>query len=219
MEDVSGKTDDKFKDMTDKELIDAMGRYPSQSYDALTERYKPKIRGIMGKYFGPIKHTLRYDLNDLFPDIESEVWADLLKPRDVSNSLQFDNEDSIGGLVDVIARRRVISKFIRTQNHRSHLSTAERMELSQEDRAKSQSIGFIDFEDDEVPENRNTLESQQISLDLVQKIINGLTSEQSDILHLRSLGHTYDEVGEELGLNRDQVKYQLTKIRTMTSDL
>jgi len=93
------------------------------------------------------------------------------------------------------------------------------MELSQGDRAKSQSIGFIDFEDDKVLENGNTLESEQISLDLVQKIVNGLTSEQSYILHLRSLGHTYDEVGEGLGLNKDRVKYQLTKIRAMTSDL
>ncbi|WP_411993363.1 helix-turn-helix transcriptional regulator [Agarivorans sp. DSG3-1] len=224
------------KNSTDKELFTGSVKGSSLAFSILGKRYDSKLKAIFNRSFKSIEHKLSYSVDVLFEDFKSMVLANLLhKPID---SLSFDKNDSIGGLIDTIAVKKAIDMYVRTENHRSKESTETRKEqekakhaakqenpLSEEEqlseienKTKKFDFGFYEFDDNETNDiDVTNPERAHIANDLKIKFLNSLTFEQYRIVELRTKGITQKEIALETGLTHDQVRTQLKKINIIAS--
>lgn len=130
--------------------------------------------------------------------------------------------------------------YIRTENHRSEESTESRKKkdkekqtaiqeslLSEEERlveietsTKKFDYGFHEFDEKEIDGLYiNNPERAYIAEDIKVKFINMLSSVQSRIVELRAKGVTQNEIAEETGLTKDQVRTHLKKIDIIASEI
>ncbi|SHF38314.1 hypothetical protein SAMN02745753_01849 [Marinomonas polaris DSM 16579] len=166
------------KNSTDKELIEGAIKKSSVAYTILTSRYKPKVSFIFNKSFKPIEKSLSYSVEQLFEDFESNVWIDLLvKPLE---SLNFDENDSIGGLIDTIAKERAHSMYTRTENHRSKDSTEMRKQklLEPEEKKKKALEKKKTLENERDQKEKNGFNTEVIALNVE---IEGINTEIKDL--------------------------------------
>ncbi|ELA7821126.1 sigma-70 family RNA polymerase sigma factor [Vibrio alginolyticus] len=223
---------------TDKELFVGSVKGSSLAFSILGKRYEPKLKAILNRSLKSIENNLSYSVDVLYEDFKSMVLADLLrKPID---SLRFDENDSIGGLIDHMAKKKAIDMYIRTENHRSEESTESRKKkdkekqtaiqeslLSEEERlveietsTKKFDYGFHEFDEKEIDGLYiNNPERAYIAEDIKVKFINMLSSVQSRIVELRAKGVTQNEIAKETGLTKDQVRTHLKKIDIIASEI
>lgn len=224
---------------TDKELFELSVGGNSEAFSVLGKRYDPKLKAIFNKSFKSIENRLSYSVNALFEDFKSMVLADLLiKP--IAN-LSFDENGSIGGLIDTIAKDRVHSMYTRTENHRSKDSTATRKKKALSEKqsnvehcAQSEQstvternslkgsfdFGFSEFDENEIDGlSTEDPEIEFLAEDLRTKIFDAFTMEQRKIIELRSQGYTQKEMAQTTGLTHDQVRTQLKKIDSILDEV
>lgn len=118
------------QESTDKELFVGSVKGSSLAFSILGKRYEPKLKSILNRSLKSIENNLSYSVDVLYEDFKSMILADLLrKPVD---SLRFDENDSIGGLIVHMAKKKAIDMYIRTENHRSEESTESRKKKDKE---------------------------------------------------------------------------------------
>lgn len=224
------------QESTDKELFVGSVKGSSLAFSILGKRYEPKLKSILNRSLKSIENNLSYSVDVLYEDFKSMILADLLrKPVD---SLRFDENDSIGGLIVHMAKKKAIDMYIRTENHRSEESTESRKKkekqtaiqeslLSEEDllveietSTKKFDYGFDEFDEKEIDGLYvNNPERANIAEDIKVKFINVLSPVQYRIVELRAKGVTQNEIAEETGLTKDQVRTHLKKIDIIASEI
>ncbi len=226
------------QESTDKELFVGSVKGSSLAFSILGKRYESKLKSILNRSLKSIENNLSYSVDVLYEDFKSMILADLLrKPVD---SLRFDENDSIGGLIVHMAKKKAIDMYIRTENHRSEESTESRKKkdkekqtaiqeslLSEEDllveietSTKKFDYGFDEFDEKEIDGLYvNNPERANIAEDIKVKFINVLSPVQYRIVELRAKGVTQNEIAEETGLTKDQVRTHLKKIDIIASEI
>lgn len=166
------------KNSTDKELIEGVINKSSVAYTILIGRYKPKVSSIFNKSFKPIEKSLSHPVEQLFEVFESDVWSDLLvKPVE---DLTFDENDSIGGLIDTITKERTHSMYTRTKNHRSKDSTEMRKKklLEPEEKKKKALEKKKTLENERDQKEKNGFNTEVVALNVE---IEGINTEITDL--------------------------------------
>ncbi|MEC7310031.1 sigma-70 family RNA polymerase sigma factor [Vibrio crassostreae] len=217
---------------TDKELFSGSVKGNSSAFTILGKRYESKLKAIFYKSFKSIEKSLSFSVEHLFVDFKSMVLADLLmKPL---GSLTFDEDGSIGGLIDTIAKDRAYSMYTRTENHRSKDSTETRKKKALEEKLKKEvdsssgiesskrkfDFGFSEFDENEIEAMYvSDPERKYIAEDLKLKFLSNLSPEQQIIVELRAKGVTQTQIALETGLTLDKVRAQLKKIGIVATEV
>ena len=223
---------------SDKKLFEGCVKGSDTAFSALGKRYEPKLRAIFNRSFKSIENKLSYSIDALFEDYKSMVLADLLR-KPIEN-LAFDEIDSIGGLIDTMAKNLAFDMYTRTENHRSKDSTevrrraleeklvneeiAKNVEMNLSDQKERQYKKF-DFGFDEFDENEidglyiSNPERAHLAEDMKLRFLNSLSDLESKIVKLRALGFTQKEIALDTGLTKEQLRNQLKKIGVTVAQL
>jgi len=202
---------------TDKELFVRVIKNDMEAYEIFTRRYKPRINSIFNKKFSGMKNKLSYDLNQLNEDVESAVWGKLFTKS--IDDLEFDDQDSIGGLLHSIAERHILSMYEKTENHRSKHSRDERKKLRSEDIKITTDHGFSSLEEYDLNDSGLINPARLIlTEEIVNNKYNELSTLQKKILHYKNNGSTQNEIALTIGLTVDQVRTQIIKIKKISDN-
>ncbi len=193
-----------MEEHTDKQLLEAVDKGCKLSFDEFKKRYRPRIKSLYEKAFPKAEGFLRYDRDDLYNDIEMEVWAKLYKSR-LNKEWYFDENDSIGGLVHRCASSLISDKITVALNHRSHLSKEKRM-ASSDDLNKTISMHHNGFDDNNVEGDAelNFFDDMELSPEFTNKLQSQLDQEEQAIYSLLSKGFKRAQILDELGLTKDK---------------
>lgn len=202
---------------TDKELLTRVHKNDNEAFNGFTSRYKPMIRSIFKSRFSEMQGKLSYDLSQLHEDVESTVWGKLFtKPIE---TLEFDNKDSIGGLVRTIAERHILSMYEKTENHRSKYSKDQRKKLREEEKIINMDHGFSSLEDNDLNDN-GQIDPARINMneEIIEINLKDLNPLQEKILYLTNSKLTKKEIAQATGLSIDQVRTQQNKINEISAN-
>lgn len=206
---------------SDKELFEGTLKGSDVAFSVLGKRYEPKLRSIFNKSFKSIENKLSYSIDVLFEDYKSMVMANLLR-KPIEN-LVFDENGSIGGLIDTIANNLAFDMYTRTENHRSKDSTEvrnrakEKLALSESDSKEKQykkfDFGFYEFDENEIDGlDVSNPERAHLAEDMKLRFLNSLSDLEMRIVELRTLGFTQKEIALDTGLTKEQLRNLLRKI-------
>ncbi|MEI8623497.1 hypothetical protein P4S67_02845 [Pseudoalteromonas sp. B137] len=206
---------------SDKELFEGSLKGSDSAFSVLGKRYEPKLRSIFNKSFKSIENKLSYSIDVLFEDYKSMVMGNLL--RKPIKDLVFDENGSIGGLIDTIANNLAFDMYTRTENHRSKDSTEVRNRAKEEEKLalsepkekqyKKFDFGFYEFDENEIDGlHVSNPERAHLAEDMKLRFLNILSDLELRIVELRALGCTQKEIALDTGLTKEQLRNQLRKI-------
>lgn len=213
---------------SDENLLKAIDKGCIKSLNEFQSRYRPRIKSIYYKVFSESKGFLRYNRNDLYEDIEMEVWAKFYQSRS-NQTWYFDEHGSIGGLVHRCTSSVITDSITKAINNRSHLSGKKRKEkileleekikrFEKEGKAeeasklrkelKMNSMSYESFEthDIEVDTNLNFFDRMGLTADFTSKLQSRLTQEEQAVYALLASGSRREKILNELGLTIDQYR-------------
>ena len=220
-----------FDKMSDKELIGSIIGGHGKAFKEFKLRYDKKLGSIFYRKFRPLEKSLSYSLSSLFEDFQSIVYSEVLsKPL---KSLDFDADDSIGGLVHKTGNDRSSDMWTRSINHRSIESTEKRKqkkavesnkktgkEFEETTKVESFDYGFGSFEEFEIDRYvTDSPEGIKFAENLNEALSSSLSETQWKITEMMALKETQEYIAKELGLTKDQVRTQIRKIKEIVESL
>ncbi|PMM19950.1 hypothetical protein BCT62_00380 [Vibrio splendidus] len=212
----------------DKVLLEGIDNGCVKSLDEFQRRYRPRIKSLYYKAFTDSEGFLRYSRDDLYEDIEMEVWAKFYNSRRKKKWF-FDENGSIGGLVHNCAFSIINDKITKALDNRSHLSADNRKKLkaksnrnqSTNNDLKILSMSYESFEDNDVERDRELSLFEHLGLteEFTSQLQSRLTQEEQAIYTLLATGSKRENVLVELGLTVDQYRGRRKSIESKAIDL
>lgn len=201
-----------MKEHSDKQLLEAVDKGCIKSLDEFQSRYRPRIKSLYEKAFPKTQGFLRFSRDDLYEDIEMEVWTKFYKSR-LDKDWYFDELDSIGGLVHSCASNLISDKITVALNHRSHLSKEKRMASSDEPK-KAISMHHDGFDDNDVVGDTELsfFDGMELPPEFTNKLQSQLDQEEQAIYSLLSKGFKRAQILDKLGLSIDKYNGRREKI-------
>ncbi|EOY4666918.1 hypothetical protein ACP52K_002793 [Vibrio alginolyticus] len=213
---------------SDKVLLEGIDNGCVESLDGFQRRYRPRIKSLYYKAFTESEGFLRYSRDDLYEDIEMEVWVKFYNSRR-KEKWYFDENDSIGGLVHKCALSIISDKITKALDNRSHLSAEKRKRLKAENEGnqstnhelKILSMSYESLEDNDVEYDRELSLFEHLGLteEFISKLQSRLTQEEQAVYTLLATGSKRENVLVELGLTVDQYRGRRKSIENKAIDL
>lgn len=214
---------------SDQSLIKDIHNGRSESSVALKIRYRPKIKSLMERHLGSIKKKMSLSMEDLYPDIDSEVWQELLiKPE---SKLKFDQEGSIGGLIHCIASTILLEKYYKSEATRIGISVNAFKKATEEERKEFERFEITRIEENsdssaeystsEKIQNENTfsIEESLSDANFLLSILNQLPEKLQKVAELKAWGFSQEKIAEEMEVTDRTIRNYEAKIYDLANEI